>query len=548
MNKHIITFSLITIFCLSYSFQLFAQKDDEKENLKLKMAQAWLSYNDEDYNGALRIYRELFKHYPENTQLNFRMGQCYIETNKMDSALSHLRIAIQDSTIKNEAYFLSGKAYQYMGDLDKAIEIFYKYKSKLTPKQNERDFVNVLLLQCLTAKNYISNPVNVKITNLGTNVNTKYVDACPSITADGKTIIFTSRRPENTGGKIDPYSEDYYDDIYISTYNEATKEWTLAKNIGSPVNTDTHDANMSISPDGSTIFIYKNAENVTKSGDIYYSIKKPTGEWDSPRALEGKYVNSTYFESSACITPDGNTIYFVSEREKEGFGHGDIYMVKKEGREWGKPINLGFPINTPYDEIGVYIHPDGKTLFFSSNGHNIMGGYDIFISALGDDGKWSEPINLGYPINTTRNEIHFVLATDRKNAFISSNRDGGYGAYDIFNIDMSYYFRTNKNIPASIANSVSGPPLSILKGKVSDAETNKPLKANIIIKDIADDKTNITESDENGEYFITLPADKKYEIIVKAKEYKTLDFKFKLPKGDSNTFTLIKHLLLNKDY
>ncbi len=548
MNKRIIITGIILTICFSFTLPTFAQKDDEKENFTLKMTQAWFRFNEEDYNGALRIYRELYKHYAENPQLNYKMGQCFIELNKMDTALSYLNVAIEaDTTIKNEANFLIGKAYQYIGDLDRAIDYFYKYKSKLTPKQNERDFVNVLLQQCLTAKELMGNPVNVKITNLGTSINTKYVDACPSITADGKTLIFTSRRPENTGGKIDPFSEDYYDDIYISSYDEKTKEWTPAKNIGAPINTDAHDANMSISPDGNTIFIYKNVANITKSGDIFYSTRKPTGEWNDPRSLEGKYVNSTYFESSACITPDGNTLFFVSEREKEGFGHGDIYMVKKEGKEWGKPVNLGSPINTVYDEIGVYIHPDGKTLFFSSNGHKTMGGYDIFMSVLGDDGKWSEPINLGYPINSTRDEIHFVLGTDRRTAYISSNRDDSYGKYDIYSVDMTYYFKSNKEIPANIATAISGPPLSILKGKVSDAETNQPIKANIIIKNMTDDKTHITESDENGEYFITLPADVKYEIIVKTKGYKNLDVKFKLPKGESDTYTMVKHLLLNKE-
>lgn len=548
MNKRFIIIGIVLTICFSFTLPVIAQKDNEKENFTLNMAQAWFRFNEEDYNGALRIYRELFQDYPDNAQLNLRMGQCFVEQNKMDTALSYLNVAIQnDSTIKNEANFLIGKAYQYIGDLDRAIDYFYKYKSKLSPKQNERDFVNVLLQQCLTAKELMGNPVNVKITNLGTSINTKYVDACPSITADGKTLIFTSRRPENTGGKIDLYSEDYYDDIYISTYNEASKEWPLAKNIGAPINTNAHDANMSISPDGNTIFIYKNVENVTKSGDVYYSNRKPTGEWSEPKALEGKYVNSTYFESSACITPDGNTIFFVSEREKEGFGHGDIYMVKKENREWGKPINLGSPINTVYDEIGVYIHPDGKTLFFSSNGHKTMGGYDIFMSLLGEDGKWSEPINLGYPLNSTRDEIHFVLGTDRRTAYISSNRDDSFGKYDIYGVDMSFYFRSNKDIPANIASAISGPPLSILKGKVSDAETNQPLKANIIIKNAADDKTHITESDDNGEYFITLPADVKYEIIVKTKGYKNLDVKFKLPKGESDTYTMVKHLLLNKE-
>lgn len=548
MNQAYIIFVSLFIILSSTIKSGFSQKTEESESIRLKMAQAWLRYNEEDYNGALRIYRELYKANPSHAQLNLRIGQCFIETNKIDSALTHLNTAIKsDTTIKEEAYFLTGKAYQYLGDIDKAIEYFYKYKSKLSPNQNERDYVNVLLQQCLTAKEFMANPMNVKITNLGTNVNSKYVDACPSITADGKTLIFTSRRPENVGGLIDMYAEDYYDDIYISTYNEKTKEWSPAKNIGEPINTKHHDSNMSISPDGNTIFIYKNIEGETQSGDIYISTRKPTGEWSSTVPFNSKLVNTSYFESSACITPDGNTLYFVSEKVKEGYGHGDIYFSKKTGNEWGKPVNIGSGVNTVYDEIGVYIHPDGKTLFFSSNGHNTMGGYDIFMSVLGDDGKWGHPINLGYPINTTRDEVHFVLGTDRKTAYISSNRDDSYGKYDIYKLDMTYYFRSNKNIPEHIAMSISGPPLSILKGKVSDAESNTPVKSNILIKDLSEEKTHITESDENGEYFITLPADVKYEIVVKAKGYKNLAVKFKLPKGDNETLTVVKHLLLNKE-
>jgi Tol biopolymer transport system component len=522
----------------------FSQKEEAD---KIKMAQAWMRYNEEDYRGALRIYRELKKVTPDDAMLNFRMGQCFIEVHLMDSALLHLEKAIQnDTTIRNDAHYMIGQAYQYIGDLSKAIEHYMVYKSKLKPKQNERDFVNVLLQQCYTARENMENPVNVKIANLSTQINSPYVDANPCVSADGKRLVFSARRPENTGGKIDPWTEDYYDDIYIANYNEKTKSWQPAVNIGSPINTEFHDASLSISPDGNTIFIYKNIENITKSGDIYFSTIKPTGEWNEPKPIDLKYINTSYFESSASITADGNTLYFVSER-KEGFGQADIYMSKKEGREWGKPVNLGPVINTPYDEIGVFIHPDGKTLFFSSNGHKTMGGYDLFMSTF-EEGKWSEPINLGYPINTTRDEVHFVLTADRKNAYISSTREGGYGSYDIYHVDMNYYFRSNKQIPAELATSLSGPPLCILRGTVVDAVTSEPIKANLIIRDLNDDKDNLTSSNDNGEYFITLPADHRIEVEVKVKGYKALNTKFKLPKSESgDTPTMIKHLLLNKE-
>ncbi len=524
-------------------------KDEDKERFKIQMTSAWVRYIDEDYYGALRIYRKLYENNKEHSTLNFRMGKCFIELNEMDTALTHLKMAYkQNPPVSNEIHFLFGKAYQYLGDLQSAINSYYNYKATLSPRQNERHAVNILLRQCSIAKELMESPVNVQINNLGKNVNTKYTDACPSISADAKTLIFTSRRPENIGGKIDIFTEEYYDDVYISNWNAEKKEWSVAENIGAPINTEAHNANMSITPDGNKIFIYKNVIGETKSGDIYISEKTPTGEWGVPKAFanENKYINTTYFESSACLSSDGKTLYFVSEREKEGFGHGDIYVSHKEGREWTKPVNLGPIINTEGDEIGVYIHPDNKTLFFSSNGHNTMGGHDIFMSLLSNDGKWSEPINMGYPINTTQEEIHFVFTADRQMAYLSSSRNEGHGKMDVYAVNMAYYFKNNTQIDENMASTITGPPLAILKGSVVDGESSEALVANLLIKDLSNNKTKITSSNKNGDYFITLPADRKYEITVKNKNYKSLVVKFKLPKNDGEIPTMVKHLFLNK--
>lgn len=521
--------------------------DKDLENYAVKMASAWLKVIDEDYYGALRIYRTIYAVNPTDVMLNFRMGQCFVEVKQMDTALIHLRNAmVGDSLISADIYLAMGQAYQYLTDIDNAINCYYKYKTTLSAKKNDRHSVNTYLRECSTAKELMANPVNVQVKNLGEGINSAYTDACPSISAEGQILIFTSRRPENTGGNIDPYVEEYYDDIYMSTWDPGTKLWTTAKNMGNPVNTEYHDANMSISPDGKEIFIYKNIMGETRSGDIYVSDKRPTGEWGEPKSLENKYINSTYFESSACLSGDGKTLYFVSEREKEGFGHGDIYYSVREGKEWSKPVNLGPTINTEGDEIGVFIHPDGKSLFFSSNGQNTMGGYDIFMSVFENE-KWSDPINMGYPINTTRDEIHFIFSTDRKTAYISSSRDGGNGKMDIYQVNMSYYFKNNQNISSDIASTITGPPLSILKGTVVDSETSQPIEANIIIKDMSDNKTKITTSNANGEYFITIPADVKYEITVRNKNYKDLVVKFKTPKNEGEAPVMIKHLFLNKN-
>lgn len=556
MRKLNVWFLLITLvglfLCTNDVYGSFPQEPEKsKDNFTIQMTSAWVRFMDEDYYGALRIYRKLYENNKENAMLNYRMGRCFIELNEMDTALMLLKESyrIDPLVSNNEIYFQFGLAYQYLGDLENALNSYYTYKISLNQRQAERHIVNTQIRQCSTAKELMKNPVNVQIKNLGKNINSPFTDACPSISADSKTLIFTSRRPENTGGKQDPYVEEYYDDVYISTWDASSKSWSAAKNMGAPINTEAHDANMSISPDGNQIFIYKNIMGETKSGDIFVSDKKPTGEWGEPKpfADENKTINTTYFESSACISADGKTMYFVSEREKEGFGHGDIYVTYKEGKEWTKPENLGPVINTVGDEIGVYIHPDGKTLFFSSDGQNTMGGHDIFMSVKNNDGFWSEPINMGYPINSTKEEIHFVFSTDRQKAYLSSSRNEGEGKMDIYEINMSYYFKNNNQISENLVATITGPPLAILKGSVVDGETSEPVSANILIKDLSDNKTRITSSNENGEYFITIPADVKYELTIKNKDYKPLVVKFKMPKNDGETPTMVKHLFLNKN-
>ncbi len=545
--RKILSTLLVFITILSFSQQEENYTNENDKGISTGMAMAWVKYNNSEYYAALRTYKKLYVKAPGNAQLNYRMGMCFIELQQMDTAIYHLNKALKiDTTTNYKAYYALGRAYQYNGKLNDAIDNYYIYKTKLSPKENERNFVNIYLHQCLTAKNLMANPVNVKIKNVGKAINSIYVDASPSITADGQTLIFTSRRPDNTGKNIDPANEDYYDDVYISKYNKEAKVWLQAENMGKPINTEFHDANLSISPDGNMIFIYRNRLNVTKSGDIYVSKKKSDGSWGKPKPIDEKFINSSYFESSACLTSDGKTLYFVSERERGGYGRADIYVSKKVGKEWSKPVNLGPVINSADDEIGVYIHPDGKTLFFSSDGHNTMGMHDIFMSTINENGVWSEPINMGYPINTTKNEIHFVLSTDRKKAFISSNRVDGFGKTDIYEIDMTYYFKSNQNIDKELARTITGPPLCILKGSVIDSKTSEPIRTSVIIKDLETNKTKIIVTNEKGEYFATLPADKKYELSAKSKGYKTLIIKIKLPKEENETPTLVKHLLLDK--
>ncbi|MBN2669806.1 MAG: PD40 domain-containing protein [Bacteroidales bacterium] len=520
--------------------------DDQEDWIGAGLARAWVLYNNKDYYGALRIYRDLYQKAPNHAKLNFRIGVCFEGLNEADSAIYYLNRAVdRDTSITQNAYYYLGKAYKYNGNLDEAIENFYKYKNKTTRENSD---VNRLLHQCETAKYMMENPVIAPIANMGTAINSEFVDASPSVTADEKTLVFTSRRPDNIGGKLCEFNEQYFDDIYISTWDDSAQKWGSAKNIGEPINTPSFDANLSISADGQYIFIYKNIEGVTGSGDIYVSKFDSDGKWSEPVPIDDKYINSSYFESSASITADGKTLYFVSERERGGMGFGDIWVSNKVAGVWQKPVNIGPVINTEYDEIGVYIHPDGKTLFFSSEGHNSMGMHDIFVSTLAEDGTWSKPVNLGYPINTTKDEIHFVLSASKNKAFISSNRKEGIGKLDIYEIDMSNYFNSYKELPAVLAESFNTEQMAIVKGSVVDSDTGKPLEAQIKITNSKTDEKIIVDSNTSGNYFLTLSADQKYEFTVVAKGYKSFSFKLKTPGLDTSgkISTTTKHIILNK--
>lgn len=546
--KNIFIVVLVVFAGLFVSQSGYCQDEEQSKKLNIKMSQAWLRISDGDYHGALRIYRDLLKEYKTNALLNYRMGECHLELKEYNEALTYFTKAYKlDPEVDTDIKLNLGKVLQYTGKLDKAIKYYYEYKATLKPRQLERHYVNQLLRQSEIAKDILSKPVDVEIENLGTKINSKYVDAAPSITADGQTLIFTSRRPDERGTNIDPATGEYYDDVYISKWNKKDKSWSETKPIPGYINTGGHDANLSISPDGSKIFLYKNIEGETNSGDIYYSELQENGTWGKPMSISNeKYINSSYFESSACITADGNKLFFVSERERVGFGRGDIYVSEKVGNQWGKPQNLGPKINTEYDEIGVFIHPDGKTLFFTSEGHNSIGGYDIFMSVYEND-EWSAPINLGYPINSIRDEYHFVLNTEGTTAYISSSREGGTGKIDIYKVDMTKYFNKSSGLSGEKKSALTGPTLSIVKGSVVDND-GKPVQTSIRIKNLSDNiEDKVISSNEKGMYFVTLPADKKYKLIVEDESYKEFEITVKLPKGkDGGTHTEIKHLILNK--
>ena len=307
-----------------------------------------------------------------------------------------------------------------------------------------------------------------------------------------------------------------------------------------------------VSPDGQKLFVYKFKKN--DGGDIYVCELKGD-EWSKPRQL-GKNINTEYHESSASFSYDGRTMYFVSDRPDAGYGGRDIYMNKllfpdlkvgKKGR-WGKAINLGPIINTEYNEEGVFMHPDGKTLYFSSTGHNTMGGYDIFKSVY-ENGRWGKPENLGYPINTPDDDIFFTISGSGKHGYYSSVKKEGFGEKDIYKItflgpEKQVVLNTEDNLLASLAAPVSetviepvleinAVALTILKGIIKDAITLKPVEASIELADNEENEiiADFTSNSTTGKYLVSLPAGKNYGIAVKAEGYLFHSENFDIPKS-----------------
>lgn len=514
-----------------------------------KLFMARQSFLAGDFVKALNLYKEVLVNKPGDAEVNYRIGEVYYAMELYDDAIEFLDKAKGINPACNpELEFTLARVHHLLGNIDKALESYNLFKTQLNNETKAKEYnLDHFIKQCNIAKDLMGKPVDVTITNAGDNVNSSYEDKGPSVTADGKTLVFNSRRPQGKDGQKTDKEGDFkfFEDIYMSKWDETQKKWTEAELLKGSVNTEGHDAVLSISPDGKVIFIYKNNETDAVGGDIFISKVQQSGKWGSPKPI-GKPVNTTYAEFGACISSDGNTLLFVSESPKfgdqKGLGHGDIWMSKKISKtEWGIPTNLGAVVNTEFDEGGIFLHPDGKTLFFSSEGHDGMGSYDIFMTRL-ENGTWSKPVNLGYPINTTRKDVSFILSTDNNMAFFASDRPGGMGERDIWSVDMSRY-----DITGARKDKEWVPGLSILKGTVIVTESGKGTDAVVVIKD--KETGNVvgqTNSSEDGEYFITLTGEKKYIIEVDKQGFDKVSEEFFLPADKKGTFTMVKHLLLNK--
>lgn len=405
-----------------------------------ELAQQFIDQADEVMKAtfAVDIARDLYiqavNFDPENIVGNYRAGEIFLNTVHKERATSYLmKVSELDPDYKFNIYYMVGRGYQYSLEFDKAIEYYEKYKSKLATQSKYKGDDKVALeeverriFECRNGKEFLANPGKQDIINMGTRINSEFEDYAPVLNSDESQLVFTTRRREGNLNRNVDNDNKPYEDVFISYKIGDT--WAQAKNIGRGINTLFHDSNLAFSPDGNQLFIYKDDNR----GDIFVASRTSGDSWSEPIPFSDR-INSKNPEKSITRSVNGQFLIFSSERSG-GLGGLDLYFstLNKKG-VWNKPTNLKAPINTKFDEDSPYLDYDSKTLYFSSTGGKGMGGFDIFKTVYDSiTSAWSKPENLGYPINTPDDDIYFVKSKDGERAYYSSVKDEGLGYTDIY--------------------------------------------------------------------------------------------------------------------
>ncbi|WP_439184078.1 tetratricopeptide repeat protein [Carboxylicivirga taeanensis] len=502
---------LVTILLLIAQLNL-AQSDEKNNNKKFNEAIKFA--DDEDFSRAIKLFSELLEDEPDNIPTLYNLGNCYLNTSDgPDTAIIYFQKAYhllkEDEKIGDLGVDLQlsiGKSHQYLLQHEKAIET-YQQLIELLPIEDEqlKQEAQREIEICQNAIELMKTPVELKVKNLGPTVNSKYDDHSPLITADQNLLLFTSRRASS-------YSELLYDGQYaerIYTSDKEENNWKKAKSLKELFRRSGHEAGVSLSPEGTELIVFRNDVD----GANLYTCFYDGDNWSEPVKMDSP-INSKYEETHATTSADKQTIY-VSSNRPGGLGGFDIYRVRRlPNGEWGKAENMK-AFNTPYDEGTPILHPNGKVMYFSSEGHNSMGQFDIFYSVMDENGEWGEVINMGYPINTPDDDFFFVPTTMPNIAYYASARyDDNLGGSDIYLIE---YKEPEIN------------RLVVIKGCVN-ATAEAPIE-NVVI-DVKAKDTNETiglykPHPGTGKYLLILEADKSYTA-----EYKGAGFESKVKNID----------------
>ena len=480
-------FVFIALFACNYSFGFAADVDSlntSKELTKrIRKADRYFDAGPLYYEKALELYLTIYQDFEKSNVPSFKLGVYYTKTSGNHKiALNHLYEAKDKGYSSPEIYYYLGVAFQQSNLIDSALLCFNRYDGLV----NENILpVDKKKKECLSAKELTSNPTRIIISKLDSNINSNNEDYAIFLTSDKEKLYYTSRRPSGKGGNLAEFDGLYYEDTYMSS--KENYNWTPSTRLPSRINKKTNDAIIGLSMDGETMLVYRDING----GDVLIS-NLHKNEWGKPKAIKG--INTQYHESSACFSSDQNSIYFISNRPG-GYGGKDIYVSKKQDDGiWSEPKNLGDVVNSKYDETTVFVNPIKDEIYFSSKGHNSMGGYDVFNAKINDKG---EPINLnnmGYPINSIGDDISYTTSLDNKKAYYASQGEE-MNDKDIYEIT----FLGTKII-----------------GFLSNNDDLLSIENSSILAKIKEPKISVPESDE---FLISLKSDNKYDSTITSDNY-----------------------------
>lgn len=504
--KNIISFTF-TFFLLFNCFSQGTMKVRKwRKTEKDSMLKAQLFFQEESYLLALPIFDKLTQNHPNELYLKYVTGIAGLYRSDMhEKSLDYLLEVYSKNKKASDIRFDLARAYHFNYKFDEALVMLHEYLTNKKRSEKERKDGEQLIEYCNNAKIFFASPADAKIQNMGDLMNTVGSEYVPVISSDESVMIFTYTGDQSIGGLQNGYNQPdsfgiYYEDVFIS--HKENGNWVTPSSIGTNINTNVNDAAIAISNNGQKLFVFK--DDSYDGGDIYIS-SLDSLNWSAPEKIKGE-INSAAWEGSASISSDEKTIYFSSERPG-GFGGRDIYQANLlRNGAWGNIKNLGITVNTSRDDDAPFIHPDGRTLIYSSQGLNSMGSYDIFSSTFNPtDSSWSTPKNLGYPINTPDDDRYFVLSTDGKRGYYASGKTGGFGLHDIYMVDMPDDFIQ--------------PNVIMVKGNIT--MDGLPVLASVQV-DMTDNNQNYITSNSNpvkGNYLINLTAGHNYKISYKLKGF-----------------------------
>lgn len=498
--KSTITIFLLIVF-LANALDCYSQGYHTSSNRALKFYNEgvtsfdFMDYGKAEYylNEAISIDNGFYEAY-------MMLGELMSKQKRFPEAALNFKTAVKlDSLFFKPVFFNMAIAELFSGDYENALVHFNVYIAQEGMSEKNKAIALKNIKNCEFAINAIKNPVPFNPVSVGNGINTKDDEYWPAITADGQMLMFTRQyRPGENQSAFSLNQEDFY----VSFLSDSS--WQTALNAGGPLNTRQNEGAQTISSGGNYIFFTAcDRPGGLGSCDIYFS-SYSEGVWSQPSNLKFP-VNTSSWESQPSINADGKMLFFSSSRPG-GFGGKDLwYSISNSQNVFTVPVNLGSMINTEGDEMSPFIHFDGKTLYFASDGRTGMGGFDIYMTRMNEDSTWTEPENLGYPINTYNDETGLVIESSGQKAYFSSVRDKSNGK-DIFFFNLYESARPN--------------PVSYLKGKVYDSETGKLLKADYELINLSTDKIAIKNStDVTGNFLVCLPSGFNYGINVTKSGY-----------------------------